>query len=127
MKKTILTKSAVFIVILFMAFQFEGKSQVFYVGFNAGTNYSWFESPKLNYYFPGIDEPIPISFSSAGYGSNAGFFLRYGKRPYFQAGFDWSRADNDFKFGLYDTTFAEKAAFHNFDFSFKVGYEIVQK
>lgn len=127
MKKTILNKSFLVIVILVAFFQFESKSQVFYVGFNAGANYSWFESPTLNYYYPGVDDPIPISFSSAGYGWNAGFFLRYGKRPYYQVGFDWSRANNDFNFGLFDTTFAEKAAFHNFDFSLKVGYEIVQK
>jgi hypothetical protein len=110
-----------------MVFQFEAKSQVFYVGFNAGANYSWFESPTLNYYLPELDTYVPISFSSEGYGWNAGFFLRYGKRPYYQAGFDWSRANNDFNFSAFDTTLAEKAAFHNFDFSVKVGYEIIQK
>jgi len=127
MKKTILTKAAIILVVLMMAFQIEGKTQVFYVGFNAGANYSWFESPTINYYVPELDTYVPLSFSSAGYGWNAGFFLRYGKRPYFQLGFDWSRANNDFNFSAFDTTLSEKAAFHNFDFSVKVGYEIVQK
>jgi hypothetical protein len=95
----------------------EGKAQFFYVGLNGGANYSWFKAPKFS-----------NVISSDGYGWNMGFFLRYGKRPYIQAGFDWTRANNDFVFEVKEADFKieDKVPFHNFDFSIKVGYEIIQ-
>ncbi len=92
------------------------KAQIFYIGVNGGAVYSWFDSPKL-------DNIV----TSEGWGWDLGFFLRYGKRPYFQAGFDWVRSANDFVIGDKDApVFQEDIKFHNFDFSFKVGYEILQ-
>ncbi len=93
------------------------KSQVFYIGVQAGPTYSWYKSP-----------PSDVILSSSGWGHNIGFFLRYGKRPFYQVGFDWTRDDNDFSayFPQFDVKFEDKVPFHNFDFSIKVGYEIVQ-
>ncbi len=92
------------------------RAQVFYIGVNGSAVYSWFDSPKF-------DNLV----TSEGWGWDLGFFLRYGKRPYFQAGFDWVRSANDFTIGDPEEPLAaEKIKFHNFDFSLKVGYEILQ-
>ena len=93
------------------------KAQVFYIGFLAGPTYSWYESPDAD-----------INLSTNGWGHNIGFFLRYGKRPYYQVGFDWTRANNEFAFEFpeYDVIISDVVPFHNFDFSVKVGYELVQ-
>jgi hypothetical protein len=93
------------------------KSQVFYIGFQAGPTYSWYTSP-----------PSDIVLSSKGWGHNIGFFLRYGKRPFYQIGFDWTRDDNDFsaEFPEFGVKLEDKVPFHNFDFSVKVGYELIQ-
>jgi len=77
--------------------------------------YSWFTSPK-------IDNDL----SSDGWGWNFGFFLRYGKRPYIQTGFDWSWSQNTIYMKDVDFSFQETIRFNNFDFSIKVGYEIFQ-
>ena len=96
----------------------EGKTQFFYLGLNGGANYAWFEAPKLS-----------NVISASGYGWNMGFFLRYGKTPYLQAGFDWTRSNNTFVFEVPDAgiRIEDKVPFHNFDFSLKIGYEIIQK
>ncbi len=92
------------------------QAQVFYIGVDGGAVYSWFDSPKF-------DNLV----TSEGWGWDLGFFLRYGKRPYYQAGFDWVRSANDFIIGdPGEPWFEEQIKFHNFDFSIKVGYEIVQ-
>lgn len=110
--RTILTTLFFFIILLP-----EGKTQVFYIGFDAAPVYSWYASSDA-----GID------ISSKGWGNNIGFFLRYGKRPYYQVGFDWTRANNDFDVEVPSEGFIieDKVPFHNFDFSIKVGYEIIQ-
>ena len=94
-----------------------GQSQVFYIGFNTGSAYSWFNSPKFD-----------NAITSHGYGLDLGFYFRYGKRPYYQVGFDWTRSQNNFIFEIKEADFKieDKVPFNNFDFSFKIGYEIVQ-
>ncbi len=94
----------------------KAQAQVFYIGVNGSAVYSWFTSPKFG-----------DLVSADGWGWDLGFFLRYGKRPYFQFGFDWVRSENDFVIGDGETTFfSEKLRFHNFDFSAKIGYNIIQ-
>ncbi|MCD6597215.1 MAG: hypothetical protein J7L04_05980 [Bacteroidales bacterium] len=91
-------------------------AQVFYIGVNGGAVYSWFDSPEL-------DDIV----SSDGWGWDLGFFLRYGKRPYFQVGFDWVRSNNNFLIKVGETVLAdENINLHNFDFSLKIGYNILQ-
>jgi hypothetical protein len=94
----------------------ETKAQVFYIGVNGGAVYTWFNSP-------GIDNIITAN----GWGHDLGFFLRYGKRPYFQVGLDWIRTKNQvtLETGIQEER-REDIPFHIFDFSFKVGYEFVQ-
>lgn len=97
------------------------QAQIFYIGVNGGAVYSWFDSPKLQDLFQSED---PIS--SDGWGWDLGFFLRYGSRPYFQAGFDWTRSMNDFRVHIGDQeVLNDRISFHNFDFSFKVGYDFI--
>ncbi len=94
----------------------KAKAQVFYIGVNGNAVYSWFSSP-------GLDNLV----TSDGWGWDLGFFLRYGKRPYFQLGFDWVRSQNEFVISDGETIFfSENLKFHNFDFSLKVGYNIIQ-
>lgn len=117
MKNNRILISTLCLFVLCILFAPRAKAQVFYIGFLAGPTYSWYESP-----------PGDINLSSNGWGHNIGFFLRYGKRPYYQVGFDWTRANNDFavdfpEFGL---AIKDEVPFHNFDFSIKVGYEIIQ-
>lgn len=116
-KKSRYTLISAGFIIVFCFFVTKGTSQIFYLGLNVGPTYSWFDSPKL-------DNVI----SSSGWGHDLGFFLRYGRRPYFQAGFDWTRSNNDFVFEAKDIDLRveDKVPFHNFDFSLKVGYELVQ-
>jgi len=67
------------------------------------------------------------SFRSEGWGYNLGFYLRYGKRPFYQAGIDWTRSNNKTSFFNGSEITNGEVPFHNFDFSFKLGYEIVQR
>lgn len=93
------------------------QAQVFFIGVNGGASYSWFNSPKID-----------NTYTSDGWGWNMGFFLRYGKRPYYQVGFDWTRCKNTIDLIEGDEPQRkEDIPFHNFDFSLKVGYEIIQK
>jgi hypothetical protein len=118
MKKIKSVLIASVLTVFLLAIQPEVKSQVFYIGFNGGAAYSWFNSPGVNNYV-----------TSSGYGWDLGFFVRYGKRPFYQLGFDWTRSNNDFVFEIKEADFKieDKVPFHNFDFSVKVGYEIIQK
>jgi len=95
----------------------QSHSQIFFIGVNGGAVYTWFNSPK-------VDNVI----TSEGWGWDLGFFLRYGKRPYFQVGLDWTRCKNriDLNEGDEPETM-ENVPFNNFDFSVKVGYEFLQK
>lgn len=96
-------------------------SQVFYIGFNGSSVYSWFNSPKL--------ENV---ITSDGWGWDLGFFLRYGRRPFVQIGLDWTRSANDVTVKFYDDelqeeqTYEETIKLNNFDFSVLVGYELLQ-
>jgi hypothetical protein len=115
MKRIIKIASLAVLLVLFTGYGKQCQSQIFYVGFNLGPTYTWFNSPGL--------ENI---LTSDGWGYNAGFFLRYGKRPYFQAGFDWMRTKNEVVlFGIGEERGTD-IPFHIFDFSVKVGYEMLQ-
>lgn len=106
----------VFLAAFLMGLGHQSQGQVFFIGVNGGAVYSWFNSP-------GIDNLV----TSDGWGHNLGFFLRYGKRPYLQLGFDWTRTRNEIDLNTGDTPdISENVPFHIFDFSFKVGYEIIQ-
>lgn len=117
MKKLIrIAIPVVFTLALMLGAIKETKAQVFYIGVNGGAVYTWFNSP-------GIDNLI----TSDGWGHDLGFFLRYGKRPYFQVGFDWIRTKNQVSLETGpQQEKREDIPFHIFDFSFKVGYEFVQ-
>ena len=96
------------------------KGQAFYLGFESNAVYSWFDSP-------GIEDVL----ASDGWGWNLGFFVRYGKRPFVQLGLGWTRSVNDFSIIYYDeeqfenVTYTEDIKLNNFDFSVKVGYEVL--
>ena len=93
------------------------KGQVFWLGFNGGATYSWFDSPK-------VDNLV----TADGYGWNLGFFAKYGKRPFYQLGLHWTRAQIDMKLNLAeDYVIEDKVPFHNFDLHMKVGYEIIRR
>lgn len=114
------TKKRFTYLIIFLFFVFFGISktqgQVFWLGLNGGATYSWFTSPKA-------DNLV----TAGGYGWNLGFFMKYGKRPFYQLGLYWTRAQMDVKYNLTDDyAIADKVPFHNFDLHLKVGYEIIR-
>ncbi len=93
------------------------NAQFLYLGLNGGGVASWFKSPKIE----------NVVFSS-GWGWNMGFFIRYGKKPFLQFGFDWTRSINDFTIKEAEedgSDFNEDIKFHEFDFSMKLGYNIL--
>jgi hypothetical protein len=105
------------IVVLLLTGSLETRGQVFWLGLNGGATYSWFTSPKADNLVTGD-----------GLGWNLGFFARYGKRPFYQLGFHWTRAATDMKYFLTETLVIEdQVPFHNFDLVAKVGYEVIRK
>ena len=110
-----------FILLLFVSKSQTSHAQVFYIGVEGGGVYSWFSSPDL--------ENV---ITSDGWGAEFGFFIRYGKRPFIKAGFDWTRSENDVIITYYDeniggeTQYRENIKLNNFDFSLKIGYELLQ-
>ena len=102
---------------LFLTAGKEARSQVFWLGLNGGATHSWFSSPKANDLVTG-----------EGWGWNLGFFVRYGKRPFYQAGIYWTRAKNHMKY-YWDPSivFEDDVPFNNFDIIVKTGYEIIRK
>jgi hypothetical protein len=105
-----------FIVAICSLISLTSFSQTMYVGLNTGV---------VNNQVYSLDPQN--SFTSEGWGYNLGFYLRYGKRPFYQAGLDWTRSVNETKFihGKENTT--GQVPFNNFDLSLKLGYEIVQR
>jgi hypothetical protein len=106
------------VLILGMLFTLAAKnasSQMFWLGFNGGYQYSWFNSPN-------IDNEV----TGEGGGWNLGFFLKYGHRPFYQVGFRWMRAQNTIT-DSYDTeeTLVADVPFHEFQLPVKVGYTII--
>jgi hypothetical protein len=105
------------VFLISLVFSANARAQVFYIGVNGGAVNSWFDSPEFG-----------NMVTSQGWGWDFGFFLRYGKRPYLQVGFDWVRSANDFKIAVEETVLLEEyIKFHNFDFSLKIGYNLLQK
>lgn len=104
-------------MLVFLTAGKEARSQVFWLGLNGGATHSWFSSPKVDNLVTG-----------AGWGWNLGFFVRYGKRPFYQAGVYWTRAQSLMKFYVTDTYIIEdQVPFNNFDVIVKAGYEIIHK
>ena len=93
------------------------SAQMFWLGFSGGYQYSWFKSPNIN------NEVL-----GEGGGWNLGFFLKYGKRPFYQVGFRWMRAQNTIT-DSYDTeqTIVGDVPFHEFAVPVKVGYTLIDK
>jgi hypothetical protein len=117
MKAKVRYISIAFIGVLLLAGNMETRGQVFWLGVNGGATYSWFTSPKADNLVTGD-----------GLGWNLGFFARYGKRPFYQLGFHWTRAATDMKYFLTDDLVIEdQVPFHNFDLVVKAGYEIIRK
>ncbi len=91
------------------------KAQLFWIGGNAGVNVSWFTTPK-------IDNAVV----SSGVGHDIGFFLRYGKKPFYQVDFRWVRANNTLSYeyepGL---VIEDEVPFHQFKIPIRVGYPII--
>ena len=115
--KKINKKLLILVSVLLLSVSFAGtaKAQLFWVGFNGSAVHSWFRSPKLN-----------NDLTSDGWGWDFGFFLRYGKRPFVQAGFDWTWSQNTIYLKDVDFSMQETIKFNNFDFSLKTGYELYQ-
>ena len=100
------------------------KAQLFWIGVNGGANMSWFNTP-------GIDNALV----SVGGGWNLGFFMRYGKKPFYQIDFRWIRANNflsytvDYNLEELDTSFSVTyegdVPFHQFEIPIRVGYPII--
>ncbi len=106
--------SSLILILIFGGLKSNG--QVFWLGLNGGATYSWFTSPKA-------DNLV----TAGGYGWNLGFFMKYGKRPFYQLGLYWTRAQMDVKYNLTEEIVIEdKVPFHNFDLHLKVGYEIIR-
>ncbi len=95
----------------------EARGQVFWLGLNGGATHSWFTSPKA-------DNLV----TADGWGWNLGFFARYGKRPFYQVGLYWTRAQTDMKYFLTESFVIEdRVPFNNFDVIVKAGYEIIRE
>jgi hypothetical protein len=94
------------------------QAQMFWLGFNGGYQYAWFKSPSIN-----------DSISGEGAGWNLGFFLKYGKRPFYQVEFRWMRAKNTLtdSYEIPGLTVTGDVPFHKFEMPVKVGYNIIQK
>ena len=93
------------------------SAQLFWIGGNGGIHYSWFNSP-------GADNILV----SKGFGYDLGFFLRYGKKPFYQIDFRWIRANNH----LVDNeipgfTVEGDVPFHQFEIPIRVGYPIIYR
>lgn len=114
-----ITKTLI-IVIVGITLTFISKSssaQLFWIGFNGGLQASWFTTPK-------IDNAV----LSAGVGYNLGFFLKYGKKPFYQLEFRWMRASHIISYEYEPGKFIEgDVPFHKFEIPVKVGYPIVYK
>lgn len=115
------TKKQFTYIIIFLFFVFIGinktQGQVFWLGFNGGAAYSWFNSPKA-------DNLV----TADGYGWNLGFFAKYGKRPFYKLGLYWTRNQTDMKYHLNEDQVIEgNVPFHNFDLHIKAGYELIHK
>jgi hypothetical protein len=109
--------AAILLMMLFLTSGKEARSQVFWIGLNGGATHSWFSSPKANDLVVG-----------KGWGWNLGFFVRYGKRPFYQAGIYWTRAEIDMKYHYNPhIVFEDDVPFDNFDIIVKAGYEIIHK
>jgi len=106
-----------FLLLILLSGRNEIRGQVFWLGFNGGTTYSWFTSPEADNLVTGD-----------GWGWNLGFFARYGKRPFYQLGIHLTHSQTNMKYYLDDTNVIEdQVPFHNFDVVLKVGYEIIRK
>jgi len=110
MKKQLISITITFLILLI--FSKNGMSQAVYAGFTTG-----FTNVQIN--LPGTDNS-----TSTKPGFNFGFYLRFGKRPFYQGGIDFIRSRNNIKTGAGNL---ENTPLHQFDFSLKVGYEILQK
>ena len=106
-------------VILGMMMTFAAKtshSQMFWLGFNGGYQHSWFTTPGSG-----------SIATSTGAGWNLGFFLKYGKRPFYQVEFRWMRANHLIEYQDFGIDFSDYVPFHKFEMPVKVGYNIIQK
>ncbi|MCU0370313.1 MAG: PorT family protein [Bacteroidales bacterium] len=104
-------------LIMAVAMSFLAKtasSQLFWIGGNGGIQVSWFTSP-------GVDNAV----LSAGAGYNLGFFLRYGKKPFYQVDFRWIRANNLISYEYEPGEFIEgEVPFHKFEIPVRIGYPV---
>jgi hypothetical protein len=90
------------------------KAQLFWIGGNGGMNVSWFHSP-------GVDNAV----ESAGGGYDLGFFLRYGKKPFYQIDVRWIRSNNIISYEIEPGEVIEdKVPFHQFEIPVRGGYPI---
>ena len=103
-------------MLVFLAFTNRAGAQYLYLGMNGSAVASWFNTPNT--------DNLVVS---NGWGWNLGAFVRYGKRPYIKAGFDWTRSINDFtiKYADEGNDFTDRIKFHEFDFTLKVGYNLL--
>ena len=91
-------------------------SQSMYIGVNAG---------MVNSQVYSLD--TDNSFTSEGWGYNFGFYMRYGKRPFYQLGLDWLRSNNETTSVDNGNTLTGSVPLHRFDINLKLGYEIVHR
>ncbi|MEJ2594031.1 MAG: outer membrane beta-barrel protein [bacterium] len=118
--KQIKTLSLVLLLgVLFSLAPMTSKAQLFWIGGNGGAQISWFTTPKA--------DNIVLS---VGAGWNLGFFLRYGKKPFYQIDFRWYRASHIIQY-QYEIVpgiilpIEGEVPFHKFEIPVRVGYPIV--
>lgn len=93
------------------------RAQLFWIGVNGGMSVSWFTSPGVN-----------NAVLSAGAGYNLGFFLKYGKKPFYQVDIRWIRANNMISYEIEPGNVIEgEVPFHQFEIPIRVGYPIIHK
>ena len=93
------------------------SAQLFWIGVNGGVQSNWFTSP-------GIDNAV----LGDGAGWNLGFFLKYGKRPFYQVDFRWMRANTLITYEYLPGEIIEgEVPFHQFVIPVRAGYPIVYR
>lgn len=90
------------------------KAQVFWIGVNGGATYSWLSSSAEE-----------NNLSADGTGWNLGFFMKYGKRPFYKLGLHWTHANLNMK--STSPAIEDRVPFHNFNLDLRIGYEIINK
>jgi hypothetical protein len=118
-------KITIYIAFILIGFSFTGRvqSQIMWIGVDGSSVYSWFSSPKLDEL---TGEKDIITYS--GWGWNIGPFIRYGRRPFVFLKASWTRTYSELVIDDPgdEVYFSEDIKLDNFNFTTKIGYELLQ-